>query len=51
MTPDFKIGDLVEYIAYTDELEESTVTAVIAGFYDYDTLEDLGDTTQPTIES
>mgnify|MGYP003132841244 FL=1 len=43
MTPDFKIGDLVEYIAYTDELEESTVTAVIAGFYDYDTLEDLGD--------
>tara|TARA_R100001460_G_scaffold15911_5_gene34965 strand:- start:39 stop:293 length:255 start_codon:yes stop_codon:yes gene_type:complete len=42
MTPDFKVGDLVEYITYTDDFEESTVTAVIAGFYDYDTLEDLG---------
>ena len=46
MTPDFKIGDLVEYVNYTDPTDnwkEHTVTAVITGFYDYDTLEDLGD--------
>ena len=45
MTPEFNIGDLVEYIAYvdpTDNWEEYPVTAVITGFYDYDTREELG---------
>ena len=39
MTPDFIIGDLVEYVTYW---EEYPVTAVITGFYDYDTREELG---------
>tara|TARA_R110002020_G_scaffold164816_14_gene351835 strand:+ start:287 stop:535 length:249 start_codon:yes stop_codon:yes gene_type:complete len=45
MTPEFIIGDLVEYITYvdpTDNWQEYPVTALITGFYDYDTREDLG---------
>ena len=45
MTPEFIIGDLVEYITYTDPTDnwrEQPVTAVITGFYDHDTLEELG---------
>ena len=45
MTPQFKIGDLVQYITYTDPTDnwqEYPVTAVITGFYDYDTHEELG---------
>jgi len=45
MTPEFMIGDLVEYITYvdpTDDWMEYPVTAVITGFYDYDTQEELG---------
>ena len=44
MTPEFNIGDLVEYISYTDPTDnwrETPVTAVITGFYDYDTHEQL----------
>ena len=45
MSPEFNIGDLVEYVTYvdpTDNWEEHPVTAVITGFYDYDTHEELG---------
>ena len=45
MTPEFIIGDLVEYISYTDPTDnwkEHPVTALITGFYDHDTLEELG---------
>tara|TARA_R110002074_G_scaffold251536_2_gene423048 strand:+ start:1594 stop:1848 length:255 start_codon:yes stop_codon:yes gene_type:complete len=45
MTPEFIIGDLVEYISYTDPTDnwrEYPITAVITGFYDYDTHEVLG---------
>ena len=45
MTPEFVIGDLVEYVIYvepTDSWKEHPVTAVITGFYDQDTQEDLG---------
>jgi hypothetical protein len=45
MTPEFIIGDLVEYISYTDPTDNYTelpITAVITGFYDHDTLEELG---------
>ena len=45
MAPEFIIGDLVEYITYTDPTdnwEEYPVTALITGFYDYDTREFLG---------
>jgi len=45
MVPEFNIGDLVEYITYTDPTDnwkEHPVTAVITGFYDHDTLEELG---------
>jgi len=45
MTPEFFIGDLVEYVVYTDpsnNWRERPVTAVITGFYDQDTLEELG---------
>jgi hypothetical protein len=45
VTPEFSIGDLVEYVAYTDPTDnwrEHPVTAVITGFYDHDTLEELG---------
>ena len=45
MTPEFIIGGLVEYITYvdpTDNWQEYPVTALITGFYDYDTREDLG---------
>jgi hypothetical protein len=44
MTPDFIIGDLVEYVTYvdpTDNWEEYPVLAIITGFYDYDSREQL----------
>ena len=45
MTPEFNIGDLVEYVTYvdpTENWEEYPVIAVITGFYDYDSREELG---------
>ena len=44
MTPEFNIGDLVEHVVYvdpTEDWEEYPVTAIITGFYDYDSREQL----------
>ena len=45
MIQEFIIGDLVEYVTYADPInnwEEHPVTAIITGFYDYDSREELG---------